>query len=106
MGNDIGTNFSEKYKYLCKIYHKDYDEDECKEYYKRLQHYGNKKVESAFEMAINTNKFFPTISELNQIISELPPAWFNQNLTVKKPTIEERQELDNILNELVGQSDE
>ena len=102
-GKRIRTNFREKYKYLCKIYLEKYDEKVCREYYERLKKYGGSKINRAFDIAIDSMKFFPTIAELNEIIERMPPEWFYKKLEVKEPTKEEQDELTKILEELIGE---
>ena len=101
-GKRIRTNFREKYKRLCKSYHIKYDEEECKEYYLKLKQYGEKKIDRAFDVAKDTIKFFPSITELLEIINNMPPEWFYKKLEVKEPTKEEQEEIDKILNEIGG----
>ena len=100
---EIRTNFREKYKHLCKIYHEKYEEEVCKEYYERLKEYGNTKIDRAFSIAIDSMKFFPTIAEVNEIISKMPPEWYYQNLEINKPTEKEQEEITKILKELTGE---
>lgn len=45
-------------------------------------------------------KFFPTIAEINEVISKMPPEWYYQNLEINKPTEQEQNELNEILYEL------
>lgn len=97
----IRTNFREKYKLLCKLYHEKYDEDICKEYYERLKKHGNMKIDKAFSIAIDSLKFFPTIAELNDIIAKLPPIWFYQNLETEKLTPEESEEMERLLSKYI-----
>ena len=51
-------------------------------------------------------KFFPTIAEINEIISKMPPEWYYQDLEINKPTEQEQEELANILKELIGETNE
>lgn len=99
-GNEKRTTFSEKYKYMCKIYHEKYDEEICRDYYEHLKHHGTDKVFRAIDVAINTIKFFPTVAEINEIISKLPPKWLYKSLEVKQLTVDESKELNTIIDEL------
>ena len=67
-----------------------------------MKQYGEEKIDRAFDIAIETIKFFPTIAEILEIINNLPPKWFNQKLEIETPTKEELNELENILNEMEG----
>lgn len=96
----IRTNFREKYKYLCKIYHEKYDEEVCREYYERLKKHGGSKINRALDIAIDSIKFFPTIAEINEIISNMPPEWFYKELKIKNPTEQEQEVIEKIIKEL------
>lgn len=94
------TTFREKYIMLCNAYHQKYSKDSCIEYYKILKQYGEKKIDIAFKEAISRYKFFPSIAEINEIITNLPPNWFQKINELVEPTIEEKQEMKKILDEM------
>lgn len=97
---EIRITFREKYKYLCKMYHENYDEELCKEYYKYLRKHNAEKILRAMDIAVDTIKFFPTVAEINEIIKNLPPKWFYEKVDKKNPTNQERKLLDDLIAEL------
>lgn len=99
-GKEERITFREKYKYLCEMYHEKYDEELCKKYYERLKHHSAKKLIRAMDIAIDTIRFFPTVAEINEIIANMPPKWLYEKIDKKKPTIQEQEQIDNIIAEL------
>lgn len=97
---EICITFREKYKYLCKMYHEKYDEELCKEYYERLRHHNAEKLLKAMDIAVDNIKFFPTVAEINEIIGQMPPEWIHGDSEVKQLTDEEKQELEDLIEQL------
>ena len=85
------------------MYHEKYDEGLCKKYYERLKHHSAEKLIRAMDVAVDTIRFFPTVAEINEIIGNLPPEWFYKKNELKIPSIEEQEELEDIIASLTNQ---
>lgn len=70
--------FSALYRLLCSAYSRSFDSNEASVYYEFLKNYEYDNVKRIISEAINYNKYFPTISELKEIIepSDLSTAWY------------------------------
>ncbi len=101
-----------KYWSILKSNYKDtqHTEFDFKYYYSIFREYEEKDFINAIKMVLKYQSYFPRIDEIVKYLPQIDnlqeeyekPAWFNENLEIKKPTNDELLEIENIVKEIGG----